>query len=113
MSPNFERDRKRAVVTLWRAGWSFDAVRDYVGMGPDEAARILWRALNMGPIDPTARTLGDVMRDERRAAARPAEPLAIPASRVEALLPSVTTPRLRAHLLSSLTSRGVNLGGAA
>lgn len=111
--PNFEMDRKRKIASLWRAGWAFDDIREYVGLGPDDVARVLFRALHRGPIDPYARTLADVMRDERRAAARPAEPLAISADRVEALLPSVTTPGLRARLLSSLTSRGAHLGGAA
>jgi hypothetical protein len=111
----FEQVRKRTIVALWRAGWAFDDIREYVGLGPDDVARVLFRALyrGRGPIDPCARTMADVIADEKRQAARPAEPLAINPARVQALLPSVTTPALRARLISSLSSRGVHLGGAA
>lgn len=112
----FEQVRKRTIVALWRAGWAFDDIREYVGLGPDDVARVLFRVLcrrPAGPIDPHGRTMADVIAEEKRQAVRPAWTLAVPPERVEALLPAVTTPRLRARLISSLTSRGVTLGGAA
>ncbi|MBE0531041.1 MAG: hypothetical protein IH626_09445 [Rhodospirillales bacterium] len=113
MSNRFELERKRKIVSLWRAGWAFDDIRDYVGLGPDDVACVLFRAIHSGPIDPYGRTMRDVIADEKRQAARPAGALSINVARIEALLPAVTTPGLRARLISSLSSRGVPLGGAA
>ncbi len=113
----FEHFRKRTIVAL-ADGLGFDDICDYVGLGPDAVAAVLFRAIcrrPVGPIDPAGRTMAEVMADEKGAAAaiRPAWSLAVPPERVEALLPAVTTPGLRARLISSLTSRGAHLGGAA
>lgn len=65
--PDFERDRKRLIVWRWRSGWKFDAIVEYFGMGPDDVARIIFRAMNpVGFLHPYGRTMADVMKKKRK-----------------------------------------------
>jgi hypothetical protein len=121
MTADFKRDRARKIVQMWRGRVPLDDICEHVGMNVDDVARILFRAIRpLAFIDIYSRTMGDVMREERRRVEEAIhiakQGIHLPRERIIDLLPRVTTPGLRARLKSSLAvshQRQGNLGGAA
>lgn len=108
---DFERERKRVIVDLWRDGMPFDEIREYVGMGPEDVARVILRVLNMPRwINPYGLTMGEIAEAGRHR--REVPRLAIGDAAIIKLLPGVTTRHLRARLISSLSASSHVADGA-
>ena len=92
--PNFERDRERAIVAMWRGGEPLEFITEYVGMAESDVAQIIIRQLNYFP-SLGMRSKRDMDLLDRKIARLADERRAI---RLKELRPCITTPALRRRI---------------
>lgn len=103
MPEDFERARKRTIVDMWRSGTPFDEIVDYIGTGPDDVARVIFRSLQYPRwLNPYGLTMADESKHPK--SPRPVRMLDKTDAQIRALLPGVTTQALRDRLIRSLST---------